>query len=117
MKITRNIIILCIIFIFSGCFGTPTSDIVEWGVQDYISDASVDFTGMGHYLPNLSQYGYKNELISFEVINKYSRKIEGEKYFIYEFEANIKHYGGESIINGTIGLIRRGDSWYSIHIE
>jgi hypothetical protein len=119
MKIhTRIAITISILLIFSGCSHKPDEETIQSGLQNYVEKTTIDLTGMGHVMPNLAQYGGpKNKLVDYRITNKYTKKVDGENYYIYDFEADIRHYAGEGTIQGSIGFVKRGESWYSIRID
>jgi len=52
---------------------------------------------------------------SYKVINKYTKKVNGEKWYIYEFEAicGINDFGTnkDKTFSGTTSLTKRGSKW------
>lgn len=53
-------------------------------------------------------------LVKYEITNTYTREIEGETYHFYDYNGEISSAFAETHnpIQGSVGLVHRGDSWY-----
>jgi len=104
------------ILLLSDWGQSPDEETIRSGLQDYVESTSIAL--MGQVMPNIAKYGGpKNKLVEYRITNEYTKEKDGEKFYIYDFETDISHYSGEKTITGTIGFVKRGNSWYSIRLD
>jgi hypothetical protein len=83
----------------------PPSGIVETAI-------SRDIGGIGIPLPN-GQAFHEDHLKSFKITNRYTKRIDDEKFYIYDYAAEVDGLRGHRRFTGSIHLVKRGAGWYS----
>lgn len=83
----------------------PPLDIVEAAISRNIG-------GIGIPLPN-GQTFHEDHLKSFKITNRYTKRKDDEKFYIYDYAAEVDGLRGRRRFTGSIHLVKRGAGWYS----
>lgn len=69
---------------------------------------------IGEKHPSIAVGAIKME--SYEITNSYTREIENEKVFYYDYSIKVKNsmFVPNGGINGTLTLVKRGEKWYML---
>ena len=104
--------LLCGYLLLNAVFSTtPPAKVIQAAVaQDVGSTASF---GGGVTQNSLAKFGLGNKLIKYKLTNHYTRKIDGEKFHVYDYVAEVKTVAGPEIQEGTVYIIKRGSDWYT----
>jgi len=103
--------LICGYLLLNAVFSpAPPAKIIQAAVaRDVGSTASF---GGGVTQNDLTKFGLGNKLIKYKLTNHYTRKIDGEKFHIYDYVAEVKTVAGPDIQEGTVYIIKRGSGWY-----
>jgi len=118
-KISMLLFALCLMFLCASVsWAEPPEDIVYGSIVNMIrSQFNPDVT-------NIPREAFI--LDDFEITNFYTKVVDNETGYLYEFKTNLKVRGwdGEKFvedtihdhgqITGTVALVKRGSKWYSI---
>ena len=87
----------------------PTKVIQAAIARDVGSTASF---GGGVTQNSLAKFGLGSRLINYKLTNHYTHKIDGEKFHVYDYVAEVKTVAGSDVQEGTVYIIKRGSDWY-----
>ena len=79
-------------FALTACSGAPSDDVLEWAIGQKHSSIQMGVVKMKDY----------------EIDNSYTREIEGESVFFYDYAANTSM----GIVRGSFSVVKRGEKWY-----
>jgi len=105
-SLTLVLLVLMSLFL-TGC-GGPPSDIVEGAVKKDLNKI---------YGANIGT------ITDLDITNDYVKEYNDEDVYVYEYEAEVEHEKNLMALmgkdefgtyTGRIGLVKRGDKWYSI---
>lgn len=68
--------------------------------------------GDGFTQNDLAGYGLGNKLKNFKITNHYTRKVDGEKIFVFDYVAQVSSISGEQNSEGAVYFVKRGEKWY-----
>lgn len=119
MKIISMLVLGLFIVMLSACGSSaPPDDIVKNSVANMMA-AQFHLQNVGAPLEVLI-------LDDWEITNSYTKVVDNETGYLYEFQTNLKVKGwdGSKIIegeindygpmSGTVALVKRGSKWYSV---
>lgn len=117
-KISMLVIGLFVVMLSSCGSSAPPDDLVKNSAATMIA-AQLNLNNVGAPLEVLI-------LEDWEITNSYTKVVDNEKGYLYEFKTNLKVKGwdGTKIIednindygpmSGTVALVKRGSKWYSV---
>jgi hypothetical protein len=105
---SRNRVLWGLLFLvlLTGCNSSPPREKVTAAVRQVLRGKQAGlFTGSRYFrMPN--------EIKTYKITNRYTRRIEGEKWLVYDIKAEVRAVEGAYDANVRIGFVRRGREWY-----
>lgn len=112
----RSAVICIALIVAYGLFGAvfssaPPAKVVRIAVSRDVGGSVTMADGITQN--ELAKFGLGNSLKSFKITNHYTRKINGEKFHVYDYVAQVASISGARTSEGTLYLVKRGSEWYS----
>jgi hypothetical protein len=99
--------------LFDAVFSSaPPARVVRMAVARDVGPRAILSDGSEHKLQHNELWGPPNKLKSFKITNHYNRTINGEKFHVYDYAAQLTKYGDSCTVYGTVHLVKRGSEWY-----
>lgn len=94
-----RLIFLSVVFMLCGaCSDKPSEDVLKWAIAEK------------H--PSIAVGAIKME--SYEITNSYTREIENEEVFFYDYAIKTQKnmFVPNGLVTGNFSLVKRGEKWY-----
>lgn len=100
MRIVKATLVSLVFVLCAACSDKPSDDVLKWAI--------------GEKHPSIAVGVFKME--SYEITNSYTREIENEKVFYYDYSVKVNKnaFVPNGLVNGTLSLVKRGEKWYML---
>ena len=112
--IQRAILLGLLVTLFAGCDSPPPRETIKANIEKHLQKKRIglSFLDSEDYDKLADSGALQKHVKSYEIVNHYTKRIDDEKWFIYDVKAVVTAPDGQYDVRIRMGFIKRGKEWY-----